>query len=732
MSDEIYSTKVLLTPAIKEFQLIYDGIDTYYLYRHDKELGSIQSKLKPNVYHDLLFKTKLADFKELITKSQYELLSVLYENVSERVNKDEHRIGVIKDFFVHLTDLSKKTYKKDLKENIDRAKISHKKLTARLLELNKLHSDDEKIIFKEDEITEYIAFGDGEYYQYPQGIFITNKKHGHSEEELVAKINIKKIELISDKLGLFEPVYNMTYKNLVFNQTRTLKNMTFNELASYLDNDMVVLGDDKTARKILRSIIITDVNNEHKGKVIVEPKTDLFKKGFFYDRENNEVLQNNSIIELNPTDDEVISAIKLVNTIIGARGTAIANECTVFRFMLFSPFSWILKDIGFSRSLYSLVLIGKPQANKTGSIENFSNLYTAPDNIVQTADTVPAFGSKLEESTFPLCIDEALNLLMIDDMEEISKRAIYNKRTRAIQNKIEKGKVDEYLALRLPVFTLNYYTKGFKMEFKRRYKILEYDSSMIISEADKKEFDGEFKPNRPNSLLLRLKYLGKVFVDKFIPYIVEQSDRLIDLEQLVIDILKEIGEEYNTPFIKEMYQIQESSNIYDMDKKELLKIKLSEMFRKSHRKKYGYSEYCEDDFISCANNNEISWLNYTPTKQGDDYFHIYKKGFEKDLDTIIGEKTTIEEAFNLLDIELNQDINKYGFKAHNRGNVRGITIEPFDLIYKMFGIIISEHKTLIEQEEIKHNKQVFQEITESRIIKNMNEVQIGSKKSKSV
>ena len=136
----------------------------------------------------------------------------------------------------------------------------------------------------------------------------------------------------------------------------------------------------------------------------------------------------------------------------------------------------------------------------------------------------------------------------------------------------------------------------------------------------------------------------------------------------------------------------------------MLKTGLSDLFRKVHRKGYAYKSYHQIDFISCADNNEISWLKSFTSNDDKTFFVVHKKGFEQEASRILGNKTTIQEAFELLDIQIDMEINKDGYQT-SRCGVRGAILSEFDLIYKLFGMKVYDHTNLIEDYEAKKEQE---------------------------
>lgn len=525
------------------------------------------------------------------------------------------------------------------------------------------------------------------------------KETVEDEPYLIARILLDNITMVNDGLKTFEKVYNISYYNLVSQQQMEFNHLTRDELAAALYRDMCFIGyDERAINSKISNLIVRNANIEYKGNTIIKSTTDIFKDGFYFI--DGEVVSNNLLNDIEPTKENVRIAINLVNELITSRGTAKGNECNVLRFMLSSPFSWIFKEIGMSKANYGLVLEGEPGTNKTGSVMNFSYFYSIPDNIIQTADTVSAFGTRLEESTLPLMIDESRHLFDLPGMEEIQKRTIWNKNTRSTKKRTgNNNDMDNFIALRMPIYAVNN-PPQFKGEFLRRHKVNSYDKSMIISEEEELAFIKKFKPGSPSSPLINLKYLGKAFFDKIKPYIESGSDELYDIEKLTVKLLKEISEWCDTAFAPSIYHIQESSESLEIDLYSLIQRELSQEFRKLRRYRYGLNEYQEDDFILCADNNEISWLHHITTKDGDDVFAIDKKQFEFYISEICNKKMTADSILELMEIELQKNINTNGFNTKfYKGKTRtGFKLTPYQLCYKLFGIEVMEHKDLIQAE----------------------------------
>ena len=507
-------------------------------------------------------------------------------------------------------------------------------------------------------------------FQNKNGIY-TVKKDGKS---LAGRIYFYKITIIRDELDLFEPHYTIKYHDLIYDEVRIIENKSFDEVIRYLQAQKLFIGDTKEIKRIINNVIL-------KGESIIDKETKVFKEGFFI--KDGRVIENTPITDIKPTKEDIAEAIELINEIMEDRKSAIANDCTVFRFMLWAPFSWCLKEIGINKGIYALILVGAPKTGKTGSCLNFSWLYSTPSEREKSVSTTSVFGSRLEDSTLPAIIDEAYSLISRADMEDPMKRCIFQKDTRATKDKNNNKITDEFLALGLPIFILNEYydVKDFT---KRRYHINNYTSDMEISDEDMKEFEKEYAPESDNSKLIVLRALGRAFADKFISYLEDKSDKLFDLENLTVNILEEISDEVGVDFIDEIYEIQATSDNYDEDIATKIKDGLNKLFRKNHQMVRWNSHYEYQDFEACADNKEISWLY----RRSNDNFVVNKAGFEKQISEIVGKNMTANDIFSELDITpLNEDNNSIRVVG-DIDVTRGYEIDKNDLIAKLFDIYI--------------------------------------------
>lgn len=503
-----------------------------------------------------------------------------------------------------------------------------------------------------------------------------------------------------DKLDLFPELVSIKYTNTAINQTSEINRKPFSVIANEIGKKILIDTNSLGIESTLRKIFIHGCNKDLKGQVSITAETDLLTDGFFYDDTTGKVISNNVFNDLNTTDDDVRKAIKLFNAIIKNRGSAIPNDCTLFRFMLWSPFSYSLKQIGFVDDLYSVVGWGVTDTNKTGSAIMFSNLYVDSEVTLQKANTQSAMGTRLGENTFPLILDENKDILSDPRNEEFLKNIVTDKIGRSVKDRADNNNMNDFPSLRMTVSTLNH-DIDYKPEFLKRYKVMYYDMSMQVTEDAKKEFNKKYKPKNPNTPLKQLRHLGKVFADHFIPYIESQSDELYDLENLTIKILKEIAIEYGVEFNMNVY-LKQSLNNQGTDKASVIRNGLNKLFRKVHRLQTGQTEPMDIDFQRCAKSSEISWLDYKPTNNE---YYIKVTEFEKEISDIAGGHTPIKEVLTLLDIPVGE-ITERKFKS---SKVKTVVVNEYNLTYKMFNINIYDDDDLKELQKVEIFLKLYQD-----------------------
>lgn len=513
---------------------------------------------------------------------------------------------------------------------------------------------------------------------------------GERDYSFYGNILIHNLTVTYDKLGLFPQVVSLEYTNTMINQRNTIERKPFSTVANEISKNLLIDTNSQGIESTLRKIFIHSGNTDLGGNVSVNADTDLLKDGFFYDEDIGKVVSNNVFNNLNTTDDDVREAIKLFNEIIKDRKTAISNDCSLFRFMLWSPFGYCLKQIGYTDDLYSMVLWGVTDSNKTGSSVIFSNLYADRDTTLQKASTQSAMGTRLGENTFPLILDENKDILSDPHNEEFLKNIVYDKIGRSVKDRADNNAMNDFPALRMTISTLNPELE-YKDEFLKRYKVLYYDTSMQVTTKRKTAFNKKFMPNSPNTPLKQLKHLGKAFADRFIPYIEAQSEELYDLEGLTIKVLKQIQTDYGQDFNMNVF-IQQKLTHQSTDKASIIRNGLNRLFSRVHKVKYGQNEPMGSDFQRCAKTSEISWLDYKPKKE---VYYIKVSEFEKEVSDILGEHIPVADTLKLLEIPVSE-VKKRKFKS---STIPTVVIGEYNLTYKMFNINIYDADTLEDLQE---------------------------------
>lgn len=694
----------IMVAEYDNFYLIYNGFDYYLgIAKENKTIIShLRELTQPQQLTDIL---NNADYdgietinnKKDKTKAEQDLLFLYSQMDSNSSNNGENilfeLITILADISEEIKQNGSSSTNKDSLNNITDEKVINK---IKELSEAKTIEKNSKIFLADGgkrghiiQVKNNKQLKDGLYYQRE---WTDKQGREHIENTLIGNITIQELKLTYDKLNLFTPVTTIKYTNTTTNQTVTLEKKPYEAIANNLINDRLIDSNSLGVENLLNKIWVQGVNNID----FITAETDLLKDGFFMDMENNKVLSNNVFNDLETTPKDIIKAIKLFNELIKNRGTAIPNDCTLFRFMLWSPFSFCLKQLGFIDDLYSMVLWGVTDTNKTGSSVMFSNLYTDKDITLQKANTQSAIGTRLGENTFPLILDEAKDNLINPNDEEFNKNIVTDIMGRAVKDRTNNNLMVEFPALRLTVRTLNKKIE-YEDEFYKRHKVLYYDKSMQVTTDNKKKFNKKYKPNAPDTPLKQLRHLGKAFAERFIPYLENKSDELYNLEDLTIKILKEIESEANEKFnlnvmIKQKITSQSKDNV------SILQNGLNKIFTKAYKMPYGHTGYMEQDFINAVNSGSIKWLGYQPKNK---LFLIKVSDFETDINNIIGHHITPIEAMEMLNI-------KYEYKDRvkfKNQSVPCIKLDTYNLTYNLFGINIYDFDELEELQAEEEEKE---------------------------
>ena len=531
------------------------------------------------------------------------------------------------------------------------------------------------------------------YMQTEEGIFFRSETEKGIRTTKVANVVINDLTIIIDSLGILEPVYNVTFYDLTFDEEIIIKHSTAKQLVEDFSKARVFKNPKPENISYVLNNFIIDGTSEG----FVEVKKEAYLEGYFI--LDGKVVENTNIKDMKePTKEELAEAIELLNTIMKDRTKeGKANDSSVYRFMLWSPFSYCFKQLGYGKANYSLILTGKSRANKTGA-SKIGNLFYNHVEEETTGATTSVLGSKLSENSYCTIFDESADLFFKQDALNVIKRAVYEKTGRAVKDRNDNTKIDNFPAINLPIFLLNE-PIIFKDYIINRYKIVHYSLDSVISDDDKKEFLEKYNPEPEDSVLRKLAVIGKVFSEKLKAIIENPSERnrLFNIEELTIELLKEIQEKAEVEFLPELLEITESSTKYNYDVATEIKSLLNTEFKKRINKHDNY--YIASDFVQSAKNSNFNFLKYDSKKQK--FLIMYSK-FNKFINEHIEEYVELEEILEKLDLKekLEQEAKGTKFsnysdyirKANRIGskNYKGFYLDVEDLAYKVFGIQLTE------------------------------------------
>lgn len=330
------------------------------------------------------------------------------------------------------------------------------------------------------------------------------------------------------------------------------RNKSFAGLVHSL-NELMVVRDDKFLRDILKIFLM---HNRKEGNIVAEEGVSF---GGFFLNDDGVVVHDQ---DLDYNVDELKEAICMFNDICSSRdklSRGLSYDMVVYRFMLWSPFSFVFKQLGLEDLLYGLILQGASDTNKTGSIRVGRLFYDYVNDM--NVSTVSALGSVVAEDTFPSVVNEAKYLLGLDEVIELSKNCTDSFSGRAVKNRYDNTKVDNFLALSVPVYTYNG-IQNYPFEMHKRYKILSYDEDMRIPRNKARDkFNLRYRLSYVDSPARVLNMVGKAFASKLIK-LIEKGDDLIkvlmdcgnSLEVLVMYILHSIEEEAGVCFHEGIFE----------------------------------------------------------------------------------------------------------------------------------------------------------------------------------
>ena len=540
------------------------------------------------------------------------------------------------------------------------------------------------------------------YHQDNRGIFtkhiIKDKDTGEEETKIhhICRLNILDAWRILDPLDINPTTYIVSIYNIKEDRQVLFEYLTYDELFEAF-KDSRTFYKDKDISDILNYYLIDGCDNV---------RYEAYKPGFYMI--DNKIVENTQIKKVKFNNETLANAIKLFNSVLEDRSRQGAiNDCEVYRFSLWSPFSFVLKQLGITDGLYALILIGMSQTNKTGATFIASHFYQN-NNDENTGSTPSTLASRLEESTFMSVFDECSHLFSQDESINVIKRAIYEVNTRGVKNRNNNRAIDDFKALGLPVFILNETIPGgFKDFIVNRYHRVIYKKDCVITNKDKLEFNKKFMPRSPQSPLNALNIIGRAFANKLIAIIndVNEHHRLYDIESLTIELLQEISEDAGEPFDERLYNKIKSDDTFDYD---MIKDVITQLNKEFKDKNRMVGTIDTTTLVNSVKHGDFDFITYHHKKG----YIIDMKEFKNHVNGLIKDgmidNETLITGLGLSDKtqEYRDSINNYSFKnityRDNKGEkqqIRGFVLNGLDVLNYIFNI----NNTLDDTTTIKIN-----------------------------
>lgn len=605
----------------------------------NKEKAVIYLKQQSKLIAKLELKTKKGKALEGIVASSQDKLNKFIERITSK------------------TDLTKEI----IEETLTELDLCFSYMEEQEEEEKELQQQEEEIITEIEENPNVIIFGGNEEGFYSQvnfdkkkGIYYnyyTKTAEGYdTKRKPIANVIIEDVTIILDSLGILEPVYNVTYTNLTFNTEVTVEHLTKKQLIEeFIKANVFYYSTKDNVETVLNAFIIDGTKEDR-----ITTKTEAYLEGFFV--VDGKVVENTKLQNLKKyTPEDVAEAILLLNEIMEDRTEeGKANDSTIYRFSLWNPYSYCLKQIGYKTGIYSLVLIGKTKGNKTGAylLGNLFYLNTEEEN---SGSTVSVLGSMLGLNSFSKGFDECYNLINQPEAPDVMKKSTQDKTVRITKNRTDNTEMDRFNAFALPVFLLNERYE-FKDYIRERYKITEYTSKSYVPKSKRTAFNKKYVPeDKEGTVLRKVALIGNEFKKKIVPLIEAKDKRLFKPEQLTIDLLKEIAKETSKAtgkpidFLPEMYTITEDSSNYNYDISKEVRTLLNTEFKKKN--KVINNEYNPRHFKESVKNNDFDFITYNrylTDETSEKHFLISYSGLTKFINNNVEETVEIESILDYL------------------------------------------------------------------------------------
>lgn len=135
---------------------------------------------------------------------------------------------------------------------------------------------------KEKELEEiWFEFDNTMYIQHTTGLLKAeyNWESWDFEDEPIGNIYIYQITIIRDIHDRFEPLYNLEYDDMLFNERKIIKNKTFNELINFIDKQKLIFCGKECIEFILSFALIFQNDEKFNGiQFVIKEKVDFEKE----------------------------------------------------------------------------------------------------------------------------------------------------------------------------------------------------------------------------------------------------------------------------------------------------------------------------------------------------------------------------------------------------------------------------------------------------------------------
>ena len=105
------------------------------------------------------------------------------------------------------------------------------------------------------------------YFQQKDGLHRAyyDQEDGDLKYEPIGRLYIYQITIIRDVYDRYEPLYNLEYEDMIYNERKIVKNRTFNDLINFIDKQKLILCGKECIEFILSVSIIFENDRKVNG-----------------------------------------------------------------------------------------------------------------------------------------------------------------------------------------------------------------------------------------------------------------------------------------------------------------------------------------------------------------------------------------------------------------------------------------------------------------------------------